>query len=286
MNSLDLIAGIAWDPTIRGILVVAVGVGVLMGSTYLLLVTNTGTRQGFLLASAGFFGWMMMMGLLWWIYGLGMIGSAPSWDVVEINTGDLSVSETDVARDLDVSDLPPADDLNQMEGDDFREEASQIDLAEWRLLPMSDTQVGEAEAAVDEFFSEGNYPNIEGPSDYLTLYAFDTGGKDRLGDDRSFVERIKLKVEHLIQVTHPPHYAILQVQPVVPQIAGPGEAPPTPEADPDRPVISVIMERDLGDKRFPPAMITLGSALIFASLCWMLHVRDRRVTEHLATANT
>lgn len=35
-------AGISWDPGIRGILTVAVGVAVLMGSVYILLATNTG----------------------------------------------------------------------------------------------------------------------------------------------------------------------------------------------------------------------------------------------------
>ena len=39
---VHLLAGIAWDPQIRGFLAVAVGVVVLMGSVYLLLVTNLG----------------------------------------------------------------------------------------------------------------------------------------------------------------------------------------------------------------------------------------------------
>ena len=43
-------AGIAWDPQIRGILTVLVGVGVLMGSVYLLLATNVAQRLGFLLS--------------------------------------------------------------------------------------------------------------------------------------------------------------------------------------------------------------------------------------------
>ena len=39
---LHLLAGIAWDPQLRGFLAVAVGVVVLMGSVYLLLGTNLG----------------------------------------------------------------------------------------------------------------------------------------------------------------------------------------------------------------------------------------------------
>jgi hypothetical protein len=37
------------------------------------------------------------------------------------------------------------------------------------------------------------------------------------------------------------------------------------------------MIRDLGTKRQPAIFITLGSSLIFAILCWLLHRRDRFV---------
>ena len=40
------LGGIAWDPTVRGILVVLVGSSVLMGSTWLLVTTNVGARLG------------------------------------------------------------------------------------------------------------------------------------------------------------------------------------------------------------------------------------------------
>ena len=59
----------------------------------------------------------------------------------------------------------------------------------------------------------------------------------------------------------------------------PGEPPPTPEADPDKPVVSVVMVRDLGDVRFPGAMLTLFAGIVFAVLCVQLHRRDERVAE-------
>jgi hypothetical protein len=34
------------------------------------------------------------------------------------------------------------------------------------------------------------------------------------------------------------------------------------------------MLRDLGAKRQPAVLITLGSGLIFLMLCWLLHRRD------------
>lgn len=80
-----LLAAIQFDPHIRGVLVVLVGVGVLIGSVYLLLATNTGVRNGFLIAMAGLFGWMFCMGAIWWIYGIGLRGKDPSWHATEIN---------------------------------------------------------------------------------------------------------------------------------------------------------------------------------------------------------
>src|SRR3546814_13729784 len=113
MQTLNLIAGIAFDPTIRGIRAVGVGVVVLMGSVYLLLATNTGTRLGFLLALTGFFGWMAIMGSIWWIYGIGMQGEAPSWHVVEYNAGDVEAAVTARVRHRELAALPQA-----VDGDD------------------------------------------------------------------------------------------------------------------------------------------------------------------------
>ena len=56
----------------------------------------------------------------------------------------------------------------------------------------------------------------------------------------------------------------------------PGEAPPTPEADEDQPVVSVIMSRDLGDVRMPGAVLTIVSGLLFLMTLVMLHQRDLR----------
>ena len=51
MQMIALIAGLAWDPEIRGFLAVLTGIVVLMGSVWLILSTNSGTRLGTLLAS-------------------------------------------------------------------------------------------------------------------------------------------------------------------------------------------------------------------------------------------
>ena len=83
---------------------------------------------------------------------------------------------------------------------------------------------------------------------------------------------------------NPPAYAVVQLQATVPQPTRPGQAPPTPVADPDAPVISVILERDLGALRLPSCGFTIFSGILFGVLCWMLHNRDREVARHRAAA--
>ena len=297
METMNILAGIAFDPTIRGILAVAVGVIVLMGSVYLLLATNTGNRLGFLLALTGFFGWMAIMGLIWWIYGIGMQGAAPSWQVVEYNAADTSEAVTDDVRELDLSVLPTDADgidyelLSTLEEEDpGRLEQLEAQLEEasdgWQFLPASDPSRGEAEATVDAQLTECDTCNfgIDSPDDYVKLAAFEVGGKDTLDDGANLWERVTLRVKNALTIKNPDHYAVVQVQRVIPQEPEPGQAPPTPEADPDQPVISVVMIRDIGDRRFPAAMITIGSTLIFGLLCWILHQRERILEANLAAA--
>ena len=297
MQTLNLIAGIAFDPTIRGILAVGVGVVVLMGSVYLLLATNTGTRLGFLLAVTGFFGWMAIMGSIWWIYGIGMQGEAPSWHVVEYNAGDVDQAVTERVRDLELADLPQDDDgvdyeamasLADENPEEFAEinERFQEDSDGWRWMPASDPARGEAEATVSAVLPECATCNfgIENPADYLVLGAFEVGGKEGLPEEPNRLDRIKEQVVSAFTIKNPKRYAVVQVQRVIEQEPEPGQAPPTPEADPDEPVISAVMIRDIGDKRFPSAMITIGSSLIFGLLCWVLHQRERILESNLAHA--
>jgi hypothetical protein len=74
---------------------------------------------------------------------------------------------------------------------------------------------------------------------------------------------------------------VQQSQPTeVPEGAAP--LPATP--DPDQPVVSVIMVRDLGNLRLPPFILTVVFGSLFAFTAWLLHVRDRAVMANRAAA--
>jgi hypothetical protein len=107
-----VLGAIAFDPTIRGILVVLVGTVVLVGSVYMIIATNSGIRAGLLITLAGLFGWMFLMGTIWWIYGIGLKGRDPAWMPVELNYSREAPVATDVVRKLPPpEDLPKVSDL-------------------------------------------------------------------------------------------------------------------------------------------------------------------------------
>jgi hypothetical protein len=267
VTAVQLAFDLSWDPAIRGILVVAVGVVVLFGSTYLLLATNVGSRLGFLIAGAGFWGWMALMGLTWWIYGIGYIGPTPTWHVTE-------VVNSEAPEDLSAAELEDAHDLST-----------------WRELPPEER--GDPQAAADAALTGQDSPvkSFEASTEYITVDAFETGGKD---PDSLLSE---------LPGPHPPHHAIVQVQRSKPLVALQqgqtesdcptdalcyrfGETPPRPEVDESAPITTVIMVRDLGHRRLPPALICVTSFVMFAVFAYLLHSRDKAATFNRARATT
>ena len=325
-TTLDILGAIAWNPEIRNILSVFVGIGVLIGSVYLLVGTNTGVRTGLLITLASLFGWMLIMGIIWWIYGIGMLGEAPAWRVEEVNysTTDfegLQETSNEDARSLTgLSELPTAQEILEerpelieeilppdLEPDELEARAANItlgqilevdpDIAEelqieetldgWELLAQSDRQRGDAVATADAFLGEDGRGLFESSSDYLVLDAFAIGGKDPLVEDPSRWDRITHELKTMfVQPLHPTHYTVVQVRAVEHVEPVPGEALPTPVIDEDAPVISVVMIRDLGDKRFPAFMITVVFGLLFALTCWTLHRRDAVVAARRAAVTS
>lgn len=284
MELVPTLAGIAWDPEIRGILSVLVGVAVLMGSVYLLLATNLAARLGILIALGAVFGWLTIHGAMWWIYPpeTGPAGRAPSWEATEIVYGDLSNSLLDEAHDLDASTLPPPAEVDELTPEQVEAvtEDHADELNQWSLLDAADASRGEAQTAVDALLAEGAVPGLEEPDSRVYTYTFETGGKPERESD-SVTDRITNRITNTLRLTHPPHYAIVEMKPAIDQGEPPaGEAPPPPEADEGAQTISVVLERDIGQRRVPAALITIGSGMILGLLCVMLHKREQLVKEH------
>jgi hypothetical protein len=283
MHVVPTLAGIAWDPQIRGILAVLVGVVVLMGSVYLLLATNVASRLGILLALAAVFGWLTIHGLVWWLYppGQGPIGRIPAWEVEEIVYGDLSNSMLEKAHDVDTANLPPAAEIDELTPDEVRALSDEHadDLNEWTLLDASDATRSEAQTTVDAVLAEGVVPGLEEPTSRVYTYTFETGGKPEPASEGVW-DRITNRIANTARIKNPPHYLIVEMQPATVAEAAPGQPPNQPEIIEGSQTISVVLVRDIGQRRVVPAGVCIGSGLMFGLLCVMLHKRDRIVAEH------
>lgn len=308
---VNVAAGLAWDPQIRGILAVLTGVLVLGGSSYLIVSTNVGARLGLLLILAGFFGWLSILSFYWWMNppGIGPAGDPPSWEVSEIHvTGgdeppvqreaqllpdpDVRVTPEEIVQSVPAvaADAEEATSLSAIAGIDPTA-ISRDELGGWRVLPPADA--GEAQAAADvALVDEGVF---EAPSAFEHTNTFQIGGKtprdEACNPDEAWIPYHLCRAWYRVSqpfTTHPPNYAVVEVQSVIPQETQPGQAPPTPVIDETQPPIWVIMERQLATTRVLPFTYFLVSISGFIIFTLLLHYRDktlaRNVEQSTATA--
>jgi hypothetical protein len=261
------LVAINWEFELRGILTVIMGVAVLMGSVYLVLMTNLGARLGFLVTLAAFAGWMALMGGIWWIYGIGLKGDAPEWKAV---TGRTVIQNVELLHQAQVLDEPL--DLSAADTPAAKSDALSTQLVGegWQRVDESAPEFGQAEAAAGVFLEE----EVFKPGEFDVTKVYEIGGEafpKPLGDELD-----------LIAFWHKPLYSLVEVAPFVPLRTEPGRAPIIPEIDQTQPRQYVYMVRDLGSLREPAAYICIGSTIVFLGLCGLLHRRDRFVTRNLS----
>jgi hypothetical protein len=257
---------IGWEPELRGLLTVVIGVVILCGSVYGIMATNMGSRLAFLVALTGLAGWMMLMGMVWAIYGIGLRGPDPSWQAVP-GAGVLQ----------DVNALGAAGVLNP--NADVPDDATPTESAEivrdtfleqgWIVLDTASPAFGQAQASASEVlieegaFAAGQFEIVE---------VFDIGGEryPKINDSLDF-----------LAFFHTPHYVVAEAAPFVPVRVEPGRAPASPQIDETRQREYVYMVRDLGARRQPAIVLTIGGGVIFLALCYLLHRRDRILKSNL-----
>ena len=257
---------IGWEPELRGLLTVIIGVVILCGSVYGIMATNMGSRLAFLVAAAGLAGWMMLMGAVWMVYGIGLRGPDPTWQAVP-GAGVLQdVNALGAAGVLnpnaDVPDDATATDSAEIVRDTFLDQG-------WIVLDKASPAFGQAQASATELlveegaFAAGQFEIVE---------VFDTGGEryPKINDSLDF-----------FAFFHTPHYVVAEAAAFVPVRTEPGRAPARPEIDETRQREYVYMVRDLGARRQPAFVLMIGAGLIFFALCYLLHRRDRVLKSNL-----
>ena len=257
---------IGWEPELRGLLTVIIGFVILCGSVYGIMATNMGSRLAFLVAATGLAGWLMLMGIVWMIYGIGLRGPDPSWQAVP-GAGVLQdVNALGAAGVLDPNADVPEDATAAESAEIVRDTFLEQD---WVVLDTASPAFGQAQAAATEFlveegaFAAGQFEIVE---------VFDTGGEryPKINESLDF-----------LAFWHTPHYVVAEAAALVPVRVEPGRAPARPEIDEERQREYVYMIRDLGARRQPPAVLALGSGLVFFALCYLLHRRDRVLKQNL-----
>ena len=266
MTAAHLLGIVSWDPVLTGYLAVIIGIAVLCGSVYLLLATNLGVRLGFLVAWTGLWGWMLLMSIVWWVFGIGWIGSQPGWNVLQVATNPavVPVEEVQQLSDYGLDDVPP--DWIEVDEADARSAADShvacSDADPRRLLAVNSCLF----TAATDYFTHRvvitggeRYRPLGVPDNVITQYFFPSRGR--------------------------PNYAVVQIQPFVPiadidpNLVDDEGAPilPAAEIDDDAPIYSVVMVRDHGSVRLRPALLTIFSALLFGLGCYHLHRRDQAI---------
>ena len=260
---MTALLAIGWQPELRGILITIIAVFTFCGSVYFLLSTNLGARLGFLVAFAALAGWIFLMGATWWTYGKGLLGPDASWAPV---SGQTVLQTTEALNNSGALGDPIVVDPSSDPTATADAVTGQLVAEGWRQLESSVPSFQQAGAAASVLLEEsGAMQNGE----FQVVNVFDRGGQRR-------PQLLDGKIDFLA-FFHSPHYALVEVAPLIAQREEPGRAPAKPEIDTSRPRQYVYMIRDLGAKRKPAALITIGSLAVFLMLCYLLHTRDRRV---------
>ena len=366
-SALSALGAISFDNEIRGLLTVLLGSAILMGSVWLIISTNTGFRLGSLIAISAIFGWTVMMAFLWSLYGIGLQGARPTWEVQAIHIGNPSITDNEANPPPEILDdlpnpltcatlgdgdcLPKAiqvvrvlgdssqkmeldsidagdiraeltafndaladDDPRKLSGDEIESEVQRLaeeqrirnedltlselkgvhpdltdeaerlgwlELGDWNL--QTTQAAGEAITAASDYLAQADlgFGETDAQSNsFVVLDAYQQGGKPKRLNNGVW-ERVSNKVITSAMPRHPTNYTVVQVQRSIYKEPVAGQAPPPTEVDPNEPVISVLMQRNLGRFRLPSILVTIGSGLLFLASLLMLHTRDLEVRRRL-----
>jgi len=263
---MSAVLAIGWEPEIRGLLTVIIAVLVLCGSIYLIMATNVGARLGFLVTLAGLAGWLFLMGIIWMIYGIGLKGPEPTWEPIP---GQTVLQDPNALVQAGILDTP----VEIPEGATYAEQAELVNQAlvtqGWVALEEADPAFGQAGSEAGVLLEE---VGAFAPGEFQVVNVFDSGG-ERYPKVNESLDFLAFRDE--------PHYALVEVAPLEPTREEPGRAPAPPVIDETRQHQYVYMVRNLGARRQPAAVLSVGAGIIFLTLCWLLHRRDRFVRANL-----
>jgi hypothetical protein len=274
---MNLLA-IGWEPELRGLLTVIIAVVVLMGSIYLVLTTNIGSRLAFLVTLSAIMGWMTLMGAVWWIYGIGLKGPDPTWQPVP---GSAVLQDVGALRSAGILETLPDIGEGATAADSARIVGTEMRDNGYIVLDPAAPAFGQAsaEASVlleeEEAFAAGAYAIVD---------IYDIGGERYPKVEAGKIPGLNNDSLDFFAFFHKAQYAVVEAAPFEQVRDEPGRAPVTPRIDETRQRQYVYMVRDLGARRQPAVVLTIGGGAVFLALCYLLHRRERHLLENVANS--
>lgn len=290
MSAAHLLGIVSWDPVLTGYLAVIIGIAVLCGSVYLLLATNLGVRLGFLVAWTGLWGWMLLMSIVWWVFGIGWIGSQPGWNVLQVtsNPATVLVDEVQQLEGIPVDQSPSGwieIVVKEKSDEDAAEEVVDPEIVEAQAFAADARSAADGHVVCDgadpRRLLAVNSCLFSAADEYKTYRVLIRGGERY----RPLSIPDNVITQYFLPSRGRPHYAVVQIQPYQPRVeidpnvfGDDGKIViPEPQIDENEPVYSVVLVRDHGSVRLRPALLTIFSALLFGLGCYHLHRRDQAI---------
>ena len=185
------------------------------------------------------FGWMAIMGSIWWIYGIGMLGRGARWDVVGGRLPPAPPDDVPASTTPEGLDHRPSSRLaEELDRASTRRRPRRIrdDLEAtaggWCSLPESDRARGEAEATVDEPSRAPATFGIEGPADYVSSAPSSAAARRACPTTRAAGPHRTKVMTTFVHSRTPPATPWSRSRRSSSRSPSPARPPPTPEADP------------------------------------------------------
>ncbi len=265
--SAVVVGALEWNVTTRGILFPAIMFIILCGATYVILATNVGNRLGFLLANAGFWAWMVLMTVTWMIYGIGLKGTPPAWQVREVIT-EVGNAQSDkvatLAQGLESGKLPKG----------------------WSEVKEGTPTRGEASSAADAHLILEKL--FDSSTKYAHIAGYEIGGAQRI--------KLRPRLERggdwwnpgdyrFMGLLHQKRYYVDRIAPYKLDAFGAValDANRKPIIDDTKPVLNSVMVRNQGNLRQPAFKVFLASLILLIISTRALHKRDRQVMAAMKT---
>ena len=149
----------------------------------------------------------------------------------------------------------------------------------WCLLTESDPRRGEAVASADgSLAAQKIFGDSTTSADYLVDDVFFWGGKIDCNpvEEKSMVSRTWDRVASVFEVKNPKLLGAVTLVKAQDVVVEPGGTPPPAAKEKGASTVTVVMLRNLGNKRFIPFMFALVNLLGFVLFTTMLHYRDKQ----------